>query len=180
MNRQQRGHVWLLVIIVVAVAASVVFFAVRQSFAPKPDSDQSTTTEEDSQPASDCHLSCASNLRLSKNVGRKNDAQSLASSVANYINNNSGTMPTDWQNGQLIGASGTTSERTELNVYKQISVAEAPQSALTTDSVRVVRHGVCGQNGTATRGNTITGYAIQYSQLVDLDSGAVEGECINT
>lgn len=179
MNVKPR-RIWLLIasllVLIVAVGIGIIN---RPETSPETDTAQTPSGEEKAQQSSGEQTVYSENLRLSKNISRKNDAQSLATSVANYINNNSGNLPTSWQNNYLVGGGGTSSVQTELTVYHEVLVAEAPQPALTTDSIRIVRHGLCGGDGSASRGNTITGYVVQYSQLVGLSSGAVEGGCID-
>jgi hypothetical protein len=162
------------IVLAVALTVFVVWHDMRKDSTDKP----TTSTESSDQSQGEQSMQ-SERIRLSKNVERQNDAQILAAAVNNYANNNSGRLPTDWQDKYLVGANDATTELTDLKLYQSVLVAEAPQSALTTDAIRLVLHGTCNKDGTTARGTTVTGYAVQYSELVNLTSGTTEGKCIN-
>ncbi len=114
--------------------------------------------------------------RNAQNVSRKNDAANAASAVAEYMNNNSGTVPTAFQNGTLTGGAATYPAKVSFNFYKSVSVVQGAAPADTTDMFIIDTAAQCAPDGSTTAA-TSRRVAVQYSQATA--AGGFEAGCID-
>ncbi len=162
------------VVLLVAVGATIFIMSKKGSDNKTQDASVTKTSNGEEGP------SISENQRLSQNVERKNDAQNVAAGVAEFISNNTGTLPSGWQNGEITGANGAMPSQVQLSHYSAVTFADAQASgnvaAVTGDTVRVVTHADCGSNGSAKVSESSRSYALQYSQATN-KGGSFVGEC---
>jgi prepilin-type N-terminal cleavage/methylation domain-containing protein len=99
--------------------------------------------------------------RNSRNTQRKNDVSVILGGMSEFASNNNGGLATAWSNNQLTGAAGTTPASANLGYYTAVAFATGAQSALTTDTVRVVTGAQCAASG-ATGVGASRALAVQY------------------
>ena len=172
----QSGFVVLLVVIAVIILAAALFgaLALNKDKAKKAATNNVSTATSSSQ--------ISESRRLSQNLDRKNDAQRIAGAVTEFMNNNVGTLPSGWQDGQIVGHEGTAPSSVQLVHYAKIFFVDAStfnQSAtLTNDNIRVVIHATCNQDGSASASSSNQAYVVQYSQALSQGGDAFEGKCM--
>jgi hypothetical protein len=121
------------------------------------DQDTEQTDQEDTLPVG------GSKLQINaRNTQRKNDAAHAAGSVAEYISNNSGQMPTGFADGELYGGYDGYAAPVTLGHYKTLTVQTGDQPALTEDSLAIVTGATCGPEGEAVSSASSRNYIIQY------------------
>lgn len=97
-----------------------------------------------------------------RNTQRKNDANQAASSVAEYVSNNNGHMPTDFVDGELYGSYEDYGAPVTLGYYQTLTVQTSDQPALTEDGLIVVTGATCGPGGEAVSSTSSRDYVIQF------------------
>ncbi len=129
--------------------------------------------------------------RNQRNTSRKSDVGRIASSVNNFVSNNSGTLPSSTADatsvlsdaGTLAQYSLTAASPVGTAANNKLSIATGTQSALSssgTDQVQIVTGAVCGTSGaTTSTGATTRSIAIQYT-LETGTNGTVNPICQNS
>ena len=183
----ERGSVTIIILLVVNLAlAGVLGWQTWQKVHTtlKPTATVSTQAQTSSGMHSSSSTTGSQNvdssvgsLQLaSRNVSRKNDASLLMGAVMEYINNNSGQLPTAIDNGQIHGSGSydVSSQLPPFAFYKSAMLQTGTQPALAKDMLVVVTAATCSQNG-ATVSGTSRQVAIQYS--VEQSNGSFTGAC---
>lgn len=115
--------------------------------------------------------------RNSRNTQRRADVNSLAAAFNEWQSANSATSaPTGWASNQLTGAAGSTAVSANVSYYTGVTVAAVaspPQTALTSDTVRIVTGARC--NGTAVQAGAARQAAIQF--VTETAASATTAQC---
>ncbi len=170
-KKLEKGSVEIAILLGVAVILVVAVLVLFVRHPKKVQLDKKTTSSEQS--------SADSSKIVSENVQRKNEAMTLSAAIAEFINNNSGNLPTDWRDGQLINDEPgmTPASVNGLSLYKAIQSAEGAMPALRSDTLRFVTGAKCSSDGKTVADKSVTGYAVQYS--VAQTDGSFKGGCVD-
>lgn len=152
-KRSEAGiaHLTILIaaIVVIGVALSV-FLLVRSS-----DSKDSESYTADS----------SSSFQVNhRNTARKNDVSKLLVAATEYINNNSGQLPTAYENGVLKGSNPDSNNLApQFETLKYVTFAKGQQAAVTgLYDMRFVSQAVCGENGETITASSRS-YVVQFA-----------------
>jgi hypothetical protein len=116
--------------------------------------------------------------RAERNVLRSDDATNLLTATAEYQNNNNGSLPTDYSDGQLGGGEGSTPSIVTLKAYTDITLTNGAHAAVTKGNELVLVTGaMCGTNGAAVAGTSRSAVALYGFENGDAD---FTGKCLTT
>ena len=115
--------------------------------------------------------------RSKNNTARKSDAATLASAITEYVNNNSGLLPTGttfnnvtslWKPGYYVATNVT---------YTSSTVAQAIPDPGSLDKISVGNYSACSGNVGVTLGASARGVVIVYD--VEIGGGGTSPQCIS-
>lgn len=106
--------------------------------------------------------------RNSRNTQRKSDVQAILGAVSEFAGNNNGRIPTS------AAETTTAAGNARLGYYTTVAWADGAtaQTALTTDTVRLVTGARCGAAGA-----TVTGSARQIAIQFQSETPTLTGTC---
>lgn len=163
-NREQGvvGLALLGVIVVVLVALAFIFVMRAQ----KQDEPAKTTTAENNGSST---LS-----RNARNTQRVTDVSNLLGATTEFVNNNSGNLPSDFSDGQVVGQVDQNPVRVPFKFYTSASVVQGEHPPLTEDSIRLVLGAACAEDG-STVNSSRRATAVQYG--FEEQNGRFSGKC---
>lgn len=116
--------------------------------------------------------------RNSRNTQRKNDAAGLLAGAGEFLNNNSGKVPTAWANNQITGATGTIAAGAKLGYYTAATVqATQVTTAPNADTLILVTGAKCGATTGTTAAQT-RGFAVVYG--IENGGGTYSSTCTDS
>jgi hypothetical protein len=114
-----------------------------------------------------------------RNTQRKNDAALVATAAAEYMYNNSGQTPTNFENGKLQGTGDTDyPSSVGLDFYTSLNLQYTGQPALTADGLALVFSATCGSNGDTTTSASSRSYSVQY--MLEQSDDTFKPACLDT
>lgn len=160
-GKAEAGIAHIAVIIMLAmvvIGMLVMYFMVKSEVGTKK---QDSSTAEDS-PANSNAADGNSSLQINqRNTSRQNDASKLLAAAAEYVNNNSGNLPTQFDEHRLSGGEDTTPSIVTFEMYKTVTVESGEQAPPGPDELRLVTGATCGNDGKTVAGSTRS-FAAQY------------------
>jgi cbb3-type cytochrome oxidase subunit 3 len=148
----QRGFAHLVLVIVlflfVVGAATAAYFAVASDENDRETSAQQAAKESEDEDDVVQGVNLQANQR---NTARRNDAALLLASAGDFVNSNSGSLPTGFDSTtvSLTGVDGTQSTPVGLGFYEAVTVLSGKQPAVTVDELQLVTGAACGASGGA-------------------------------
>src|SRR5688572_13360011 len=169
------AHVAVIVLMVFLVATVVAMYFMVRSQANGVKKNQDTSTAEDLPAGSSSSNNGSSSLKVNqRNTARKNDASRLLGAATEYINNNSGQLPTTYRDDALGGGAGSTPSSVSFEMYKIISIVSGTQESLMADELRLVTGAKCDKNG-ATKTSGSRALAVQFA--LETTDGSYTYDC---
>lgn len=175
----QKRYVFLaagIFAIVLVVVAAMAFIDTKQKHDPGTNSSSSLSAQngQTEVPASG-RLDLPSAQRLTRNTLRGTETNRLLANVAEFINNNSGQMPTMYNDGRLTSASADFPATSIMTHYRSVSFVSGEQGGVTDDSLRLVTGAKCGSDGRTVSGSSRE-YAAQYG--FEEEGGTFSPRCV--
>jgi hypothetical protein len=182
-SKNQRGSVTIIVLaVILLILLGLIALKLTDKATNKPGENEQTTQSSDqtnNEKDSSTDTSSSSNdsglgalQRNSRNVVRKNDASRLASATLEYVSNNVGLMPTDFDKGYLTG--GSSPSQVQFDHYDTTRIEIGDHAAVTNDEIILVTGGSCGQDGAAIE-STSRSAAVLFA--TEGDGGRWDGVC---
>jgi hypothetical protein len=193
---KQRRDDMILGLIVVNVLLSIVLGAmVYTRIINKPDdgskkSSSSQSSDSDSGdfeasgdqnqiPATDEEKQLVQNQIASRNVQRKDDASRALAAGEEFAANNTGTLPTEFHDGALLGTDPNAyPSSVDLQYYTIMAVHFGKQEKVEADTLVLVTGATCADDGSTTDVSaTPRSMAVMYGE--ETSRGTFKGLCID-
>ncbi len=129
-----------------------------------PDDTQSTQQTDNTTDPSDTPTQGGSSLQINqRNTERRNDAAKLTGASYEFMMNNQAELPSDYSEGSLTGAPGSSPAPVTFGFYRQAQVAQREHPPLAEDGLVLVTGATCDETSGAAVAGTSRQIAVLYA-----------------
>ncbi|HSD55714.1 MAG TPA: hypothetical protein VLA92_01020 [Candidatus Saccharimonadales bacterium] len=180
-QRRKTASLLIIINILLAMALGGMIY-VKIADKSGTDSRENTSSNHNKTPSQETNtsrgVSQTQSQVTSRNIERENDASRVLSAAQEYIANNTGGLPTSFEDGNFHGESGDYPSLIDLEYYTTVGVSASEQGAATTDVVTLVTGAICTEEGSAKSAATSSrSIAVLYAQETSV--GTFMSHCMN-